>query len=129
MLKRFGLALAAFFGHKSALAASVGVTAGVTATQIGGDPVPWAIGAAAATVVYAYKQPDNRQKALANGVISVFLGGVGAPYMGQILARYIDPVYANEWVLAGILGAGWPWLLPIALALIQRRGERIGNGS
>lgn len=130
---KLSLALTAFAGHKTAWAATVGVVAGgaaqVTATQIGRDPVPWVIGAMAVTIVYAYKKPETREKALANGVVSVFLGGVGAPYMGQILARYIDPVYANDWVLAGVMGAGWPWLLPIALALIQRRGERFGNGA
>ena len=119
--------LTALFGHKLAWATTTGAIAGVTASQIGRDPVPWIVGAMAVTVVYAYKKPDNREKALANGVISVFLGGVGAPYMGQILSQYVSPVYANDWVLAGVLGAGWPWLLPIALALIKRRGERIGD--
>jgi hypothetical protein len=125
--KKFTVLLTALFGHKLAWATTTGAIAGVTATQIGRDPVPWIVGAMAVTVVYAYKKPDNREKALANGVVSVFLGGVGAPYMGQILSQYVSPVYANDWVLAGVLGAGWPWLLPIALALIKRRGERIGD--
>ena len=129
LLKQVIAAGAAFFSHKAALATSVGAAAGLTAQQIGRDPVPWCIGAMAVTIVYAYKKPENREKALANGVVSVFLGGIGAPYMGQILTRYIDPVYANDWVLAGVMGAGWPWLLPIALAIIQRRGERVGNGT
>lgn len=107
----------------AAAAVAAGVAAGVSASTFGRDPVPWVLGAAAATVVYAYRRPETRAHALANGVISVFLGGVGAPYTGSILTRYIDPVFANDWVLAGILGAGWPWLAPLALSFIKRKSE------
>jgi MFS family permease len=124
---RITVLLTALFGHKLAWAATTGVIAGVTASQIGRDPVPWIVGAMAVTVVYAYKKPDNREKALANGMVSVFLGGIGAPYSGQILSQYVSPVYANDWVLAGILGAGWPWLLPIALSFIKRKSEKAAD--
>jgi len=125
--KRLIVGLTALFGSKVAWATTTGVVAATTATQFGRDPVPWLIGAAAVTVVYAYRKPATREHALANGVISVFLGGIGAPWMGSVLSFYINPLFANDWLLAGILGAGWPWLVPVGLSLIQRRAEKIGG--
>ena len=125
--KRLIIGLTGLFGSKLAWATTTGVTAAATASQFGRDPVPWLIGAAAVTVVYAYKKPATREHALANGVISVFLGGVGAPWMGNVLSFYINPLFANEWLLAGIMGAGWPWLVPIALSVVQRRADKIGG--
>jgi hypothetical protein len=126
--KSIAVVLAAGLTGKNALATSAtAITAAATAAQLGRDPVPWLIGAAAVTVVYAYKKPATREHALANAVISVFLGGIGAPYVATILSRYIDPVFANDWILAGVLGAGWPWLVPVALAFVQRRSERMAD--
>lgn len=126
--KKITLILAAGLTGKNAIATSAtAVTAAVTADQLGRDPIPWLIGAAAVTVVYAYKKPISREHALANAVISVFLGGIGAPYVAAILSRYIDPVFANDWILAGVLGAGWPWLVPVALSFIQRKAERAAD--
>lgn len=119
--------MTAVFGSKVAWATTTAGVAAATAAQFGRDPVPWLIGAAAVTVVYAYRKPATREHALANGVISVFLGGIGAPWTGAIMSRYVDPVFANDWLLAGILGAGWPWLVPIALSLVKRRAEKIGG--
>lgn len=125
--KRIIIGLTALFGSKAAWATTTGVLAATTATQFGRDPVPWLIGAAAVTVVYAYRKPATREHALANGVISVFLGGIGAPWMGVVMSRYIDPVFANDWILAGVLGAGWPWLVPVAMSIVQRRAQKIGG--
>jgi len=111
-------------------AAAVSVTAGLTASHLGRDPVPWLIGAAAVTVVYAYWRPADKPKALANGVISVFLGGIGAPLAGAQFVKWewLEPAPINDWALAFVLGACWPWLVPIALKFIERRAERAGNG-
>jgi hypothetical protein len=129
LCKSFAVVLAAGLTGKNALATSAtALTAAATASQLGRDPIPWLIGAAAVTVVYAYKKPTTREHALANAVISVFLGGIGAPYVATILSRYIDPVFANDWILAGVLGAGWPWLVPIALGVVQRRADKMGEG-
>lgn len=128
--KKLSVALAALFGHKAVWAAMTGSIAGVTASQLGRDPVPWLIGAAAVTVVYAKARPVDKANAVANGVISVFLGGVGAPFLGFHLVRWewVEQTPINDWVLAGILGAGWPWLVPIALDLFKRRAGRAADG-
>jgi hypothetical protein len=128
--KRFAVILAALFGHKTVWAAMTGSIAGVTASQLGRDPIPWLIGAAAVTVVYAYFRPADKPKAVANGVISVFLGGIGAPFSGAYLVKWqwVEPAPINDWALAFVLGAGWPWLVPIALDLFKRRAGRAADG-
>lgn len=127
---RIVLALTALFSSKAAWATTAAGAAAVTAAQLGRDPVPWLIGAAAVTVVYAYFRPADKPKALANGVISVFLGGVGAPLTGSFMVDkgWIAQAPINEWALAFVLGAGWPWLVPIALDFVKRRTERASSG-
>lgn len=113
-LTKLALALALATSGKQALAtAGTVVAAGVTAAQLGIDPLPWVIGAAGSTVVYAYRKPASRAHALANGVVSVFLGGVGAPYAGVLVSHYADPVLANPYMLAGVLSVAWPWAAPV----------------
>lgn len=128
--KRIALTLTALFSSKAAWATTAGGAAAVTASQLGRDPMPWLIGAASVTVVYAYWRPTDKAKAIANGIISVFLGGVGAPFAGAYLVKWgwVDPAPINEWILAGILGACWPWLVPIALDLFKRRAGREVDG-
>lgn len=89
------------------------VTAAVTASQAGVDPLPWVIGALGATVVYAYRQPVNRRQALADGVICVFIGGVVAPWAGALIAQEYGMAWANQYVLAGVLSVAWPWAVPV----------------
>lgn len=128
---KFALLLTTLFSSKAAWATTAATAAAVTAKQLGHDPIPWLIGAAAVTVVYAYFRPADKPKALANGVISVFLGGIGAPLTGAFMVGrgWVEPQPINEWALAFVLGAGWPWLVPIALDFVKRRAERAGNGS
>lgn len=127
---RIALALTALFSSKAAWATTAAGAAAATAHQLGRDPVPWLIGAAAVTVVYAYFRPADKPKAVANGVISVFLGGVGAPFSGAYLVKWgwVEQAPINEWALAFVLGAGWPWLVPIALEFFKRRAERAVDG-
>jgi hypothetical protein len=108
----FALALACT-GKQALATAGTVAAAGVTAAQLGMDPLPWVIGAAGSTVVYAYRSPATRAHALANGVVSVFLGGVGAPYAATLVAHYANPVLANQYVLAGVLSVAWPWAAPV----------------
>lgn len=123
--KQILLGLTMLFSSKAAWATTTAAAAGITASQMGQDPVPWLIGAGAVTVVYAYFRPADKAKAVANGVISVFLGGVGAPLLGAWLVSqgWVQHAPINDWFLAGILGAGWPWLVPLVLDFIRRRTE------
>jgi hypothetical protein len=129
--KRIALSLTALFSHKAALATTAAGAAATTAHQLGRDPVPWLIGTFAVVVVYAHWRPDDKPKAAANGVISIFLGGVGAPFVGAYFVKWgwVDPAPINDWVLAGILGAGWPWLVPVVFDLFKRRAGRAVDGN
>ena len=128
---RLSLALLTLFSHKAAWATVTASAAATTAHQLGRDPVPWLIGAAAVTVVYAKRRPVDKPEAVANGVISVFLGGVGAPFLGAYMVKWgwFDPAPINDWLLAGVLGAGWPWLVPVLFDLFKRRAGRAADGN
>lgn len=126
----FGLALS---GKQAAAAATSAAVAGVTAAQLSLDPLLWAIGAAGATVVYAKRTPANRADALANFVICLFLAGVGAPYAAAVLLHHVNPIWVNEYMLAGVMSVAWPWAAPVvwkqALAVFrgmtgQQKGAR-----
>ncbi len=113
--QKFALAVGvACTGKQAAATVATVAAAGVTAAQLGVDPIPWAIGAAGSTVVYAYRKPATRQHALANFVVCVFLGGVGAPYAGTLLAYYVGTIWVNEYMLAGAMSVAWPWAAPVA---------------
>ncbi len=129
--QKIAIALAALFSSKAAWSTVAAGVAGTTAHQLGRDPVPWLIGAAAVTVVYAYFRPADKPKAIANGVISVLLGGIGAPFLGAYLVKWewIDPAPINDWLVAGVLGAGWPWLVPVLFDLFKRRATRAADGN
>jgi hypothetical protein len=99
--------------HTAAMTALGTAAAGVMAFEIGTDPWPWILGGMACTVVYAYKPPESRAKALANAVICIFLGGVFAPWIASL-------EFTKEWlgkgggyVLCFVIPASWPWTAPV----------------
>ena len=132
--QKIGLALTLACTSKHAAATvATAAAAGVTAAELGLDPILWAIGAAGSTVVYAKRTPANRADALANGVVSVFLAGVGAPYVAAVLLQYVHPVWVNEYVLAGVMSVAWPWAAPVVwkqgVAVFQAfTGQKKGGG-
>lgn len=108
------------FSGESALSTTATIaTAGWTAVFIGADPWPWVLGAGGAAVVYAHKQ-ENRAKAMANGLISVMLGGLAAPWIGALLADHAGPLWGNKYAIAFVLSAGWPWIAPYALRVADK---------
>jgi hypothetical protein len=124
ILKKISLALLLATTGKQALATVATVaTAAATASHFNVDPIPWVIGAAGGTVVYAYRTAASRAHALANGLISVFLGGVGAPYAAVAVSHYIDPVLANPYLMAGVLSATWPWAAPVVWRKLQATAD------
>ncbi|WP_288253751.1 hypothetical protein [uncultured Hydrogenophaga sp.] len=94
--------------------------AGVTASQLGTDPLPWAVGAAGAAIAFLLRAPSGAKAAIANGAISVLCGGLGAPYAARVIAYQFGEVYANDLVLAAVLSIGWPWLVPLCMGWITR---------
>lgn len=114
-LKKILIAIAVFFSGNQAVAASTAtaMTFGMLAWGAGVDPWPWILGGMGCTVVYAYKPPDTRAKALAHAMISLFLGGMGAAYIAGLLKAYGAGDWANTYVLSFALSASWPWLAPV----------------
>ena len=108
------IAILLFMSGKHA-GAAVGATAAAGAFAVGSgmDPWPWIIGGMGCTVVYAYKPPQTRAIALANAMVSLFAGGIGAPFAAKLLHSYGAGDWANVYVLAFLLAAGWPWLAPV----------------
>lgn len=129
--KKIAIGFALALTGKNALA-TVGtvVAAGVTSAQIGLDPIPWAIGALASTVVHAYRTPSTRSKALANGVVCIFIGGICAPWASHLIGFYYGDVWANQYVMAGVMAAAWPWAAPVVwsktIAVLKSLGPKNG---
>lgn len=95
-------------------------TAGVTAAQLGAEPLPWVVGAGGAAIAFLLRAPTGAKVAIANGAISVLCGGLGAPFLASVIAHQFDPVYANDLVLAAVLSIGWPWLVPLGMGWVSR---------
>lgn len=123
--KKIALVLAVGLTGKNAIAAvTTGAVAGAVALSTGADPLPWGLGAFGAAVVYAYRRPDDRTKALVNFGISVMIGGLGAPWVASVLRHEFGDVWGNDYVLAFVLSAAWPWLVPAAFGLYERVAGR-----
>jgi len=115
--KKATVTIAAIASSKTASAAGAGGALVAGAAWIGLDWLPWAVGAAGSTVVYAYKPPSTRPKALANGMISVFLGGVGGPAAVDVASNYFEAAYLTNFttvlLASGVLAVAWPWAAPV----------------
>lgn len=115
-VKKISVTMVAFASSKTASAAAASGAVVAAAAGLGLDWMPWAVGAAGSTVVYAYKPPTKRSIALANGVISVMLGGVGGPFAVSAASEVFDAVWLstfNNILLSSFaLAAAWPWIAP-----------------
>lgn len=125
LIKKISVVIAVGLGGKNALAAATsGVVAGAVAVSTGADPLPWALGAFGAAVVYAYRRPDDRAKALVNFGISVLIGGLVAPWAAAATRDNFGHVWGNDYVMAFVMSAAWPWLIPAAFSLYERVAGR-----
>lgn len=92
---------------KHAIAAS-GATA-AAAAMVSHDWVTWAVSGAGA-VAYRLKKPEiNKLASVGNGIISVFLGGLGAPYAVSLVMTNgypQPPVYLCAFLTALM----WPYM-------------------
>lgn len=107
-LKRKLIILFAYIAaSKHAIAAS-GVTA-ATAAMVSNDWVTWFLSGVGA-VAYRLKTPEiNKAVSVGNGIISVCLGGLGAPYAVSLVmtaGHPQPPVYLAAFLTALL----WPWL-------------------
>lgn len=115
--RKLTVTMAILGSSKTVSAAGASGAAVAAAAYLGLDWLPWAVGAAGSTVVYAYKPPSTRPKALANGVISVFLGGVGGPALVDVAASYFQAPWLTNFTTvlfaSGVLAVAWPWAAPV----------------
>jgi hypothetical protein len=111
-------------GKNAVAAATTGAVAATVAVSTGADPLPWALGAFGAAVVYAYRRPDDRAKALVNFGISVLIGGLVAPWAAATIRHQFGTVWGNDYVMALVMSAAWPWLIPAAFSLYERVAGR-----
>ncbi len=115
-MKKILLLLGALFSQKSIAGTAITTTASAfSAWVLGFDIWPWVIGALGASIAQVYKPPETRMKALANSAISVFVGGVIAPFLASsvwLLNNFKDnnnAIYAMAFILSTI----WPWVIPV----------------
>lgn len=115
------LALLLTLNAKNLSAATLtAATAGAMASQLGADPWPWIVGSAGAAIAFLMRAPTTPKIALANGLISILCGGLGAPFIANIVSYKIDPIYANDLVYAAFLSVAWPFLVPLAMRYIEK---------
>lgn len=119
--QKFLLALLLALNAKNITAATLtAATAGAVATQLGVDPLPWIVGSAGAAIAFLMRAPTAPKIALANGLISILCGGLGAPFLANIVEAKVDAIYANDLVYAAILSVAWPFFVPLVMAWVER---------
>lgn len=104
--------LAALAASKHAIGGilTTGVLAAAISPALGFDPWTWVLGAIGGIVVRVKLPPTSRPDSIINGVISVILAGLGAPFLTAMLTFDGMPK-PNLYLVAFILAAVWPWVL------------------
>lgn len=98
--------------HSLAATTLTGIAGAYFATQLGFDPWPWVLGILGGVIVRVKLPPTSRIDGLVNGVISVTLAGVFAPWCAILLDDLMGSKIApNEYVLAFALACLWPWVV------------------
>jgi hypothetical protein len=71
------------------------------------------------------KTPQNSKvEDVTNGVISIILAGVVAPWMAVAAGEYLSDKIVNEgfvYALAFVLSVGWPYLIKMGLPILRKR--------
>ena len=120
--RKLVLMMATLLASKHAVAASIATaaTVAVVAPAIGFDPLTWffsGIGAVAARLKII---ETSRQVAIANGIISVVLGGLGSPYALALVMKFDypqPPIYLCAFLLALL----WPVIWDKLVALWDKK--------
>ena len=106
-----------------ALAGVPGVTAAVTSSAFGFDPLAWGIGGLGGAFLYLRGSPVGRPEAISNALLSIVLGGVAAP-VAYISAALYHPELKSipgQYLVAIVLSFGWPPLSKLALHELKVR--------
>lgn len=106
-LKRKLIVLFAYAAaSKHAIAASTGTA--LTAAVVSHDWITWAVSGVGA-VAYRLRNPEVKKVvSISNGIISVFLGGLGAPWLVTVTFPGVPqpPVYLSAFLVALM----WPYM-------------------
>jgi hypothetical protein len=122
MTRKILAAVAALAASKNSIAgaSAAGIGGALLAPMIGFDPWPWIIGAVGGIIVRGKLPPTTRGDSLINGLISVMLAGLGAPWA----AKYVFSQGLPEpsiYFMAFILSVTWP--LALAMFMGSKKGE------
>lgn len=116
------LIVASLAASKHSIGGSI-VTAGaaiMASPAIGFDPFTWSF-AALGAVVGKFKTPTTtRTDTAMNGIISVVLGGLGAPFVIDLIRKYEYPA-PSVYLLAFGLAIVWPFVLKEAVKYWNKR--------
>lgn len=116
---------------KYALAGATGVTAAVTSSALGFDPLAWGIGGLGGAFLYLRGKPVGRPEAIANAMLSILLGGMASPICyASAAARWVELASVpGQYVIAIVLSFGWPPLSRLAGDIIRMRFGGSSGGS
>lgn len=122
MKRKITVVLATLFASKNSLAGSAGAGAlgAALAASLGFDPLPWIIGAIGGIIVRVKMPTTSRVDSIINGVISVMLGGLAAPWGSKLIAFKGLPE-PGVYLVAFVLAAAWPWIATFIGRLAQRK--------
>ena len=107
--------------HSIAGAIATGAAVTMIGPMFGLDPILWSVSAAGA-VIGKFKNPaTSRTDTVINGVISVMIGGLGAPVLMYAISlmKYAPP-YQADLLLALVLSITWPFIVKRIPRLIDK---------
>ena len=128
MIHKVAIGVAALTSTTYSIAGSlaVGVLGASIAKELGFDPFTWMLGALGGVVVLAKVPPTTRLEGLANGMISVIVGGMVAPWAQPAMLEYTK--YApNVYLVSFVLAALWPWLMKLGKESAEKWLENRGK--
>lgn len=126
MKKIVSLILLVLSSPSKAASISFGVTASLVSAVLGFDPFTWIIGSFGAAIVLVKTPQTSKLEDVSNGIISIILAGVVAPWLAVAASEYFSAKIINDgfiYALAFILSAAWPVLIKMGLPILKKRLE------
>ena len=131
MMQILALTIFALFGSPAKAAITTGAAASALSVWVGFDPMPWVAGAAGGAIIFLKTEHQSRKETAANGLISVMLGGLVAPWLvraAEIIVGKDDygqaAALVNQHTLYAIcflLAAFWPLFYRVLWPVVMRK--------